>query len=80
MLPLRTPWTRVKIRLSPCIPIDQKGDVSSPFMDFPSTKRAFHSPLEPSSKERIAALWKPEPTLRGLDAVSVSLLNLDHFA
>tara|TARA_R110000765_G_scaffold334281_1_gene424684 strand:+ start:10400 stop:10531 length:132 start_codon:yes stop_codon:yes gene_type:complete len=34
----------------------------------------------PSTKERIAALWKPEPTLRGLDAASVSLLNLDHLA
>lgn len=48
--------------------LDQKGEVSSPFMDFPSTKRSFHSPLEPS----IISL---RPTVRRLDAVSVSKLK-----
>ncbi len=38
----------------------------SPFMDFPSTKRACHSPSR-----------HPRPTLRRLDAVSVSPLNPD---
>ena len=50
--------------------LDQKGDASSPFMDYPSTERACHSPLEP-------LIISLRPTLRGLDAVSVSTLNHD---
>ena len=40
----KNPMGKGEILLSPCIPINQKGEVSSPFMDFPSIKGACHSP------------------------------------
>lgn len=58
------PMTKERLQLTLWKLIDQKGEVSSPFMDFPSTKGHFIAP------------WNPRPTLRGLDAVSVSALNL----
>lgn len=40
----KNPMGKGEILLSPSIPINQKGEVSSPFMDFPSIKGACHSP------------------------------------
>ncbi len=65
------PMTKGEFHISLWNPFDQKGDVSSPFKDFPSTKRAFHSPLEPSTISL-------RPTVRRLDTVNISVFNSDH--